>query len=239
MSEEARNEQRISLADLQPKQKFEGQVVRVELFGAFVDFGAEKDGLVHISQISASRINNVTDAVKEGDAVTVWVKDIDLEQGRIGLTMIEPPERTMDDLKPGMVLTGTVAKLTPYGAFVSIGVERDGLLHISEMAEGRIDKPSDVLQEGEEVQVRVVKVNQKKRQIELSLRGISEESQEEEQEQEAESLTAMELAWRNAMEKQGLSLQVSSRHKGRRRGKDEIRRQQAAIIARTLNTRQE
>lgn len=229
--------QAIKLSDLRPKQKFEGTVTRLELYGAFVDFGAEKDGLVHISQVSETRINKVADALSEGDSVSVWIQEVDPESGRVGLTMIEPPERTMDDLKPDMILTGVVTKLAPYGAFVDIGVGRDGLIHISEMAEGRIGQPSDVVKEGQEIQVRVVKVNRQKRQIELSLLGLEPVEQVPDDDQEEETMTAMELAWRNAMESQGHSLKVATREKGRRRRKDEIRRQQAAIIARTLGNK--
>ena len=228
----------VKLDDLELKQKFEGTVARVELYGAFVDFGAERDGLVHISQISETRINKVTDALNEGDVVTVWIQEIDPEQGRVRLTMIEPPERTMAELKPDMILTGRVTKLAPYGAFVDIGVGRDGLIHISEMAEGRIGQPSDIVQEGQEIKVRIVKVNRKKHQIELSLQGL-EPVEHFEGEEEEDVMTAMELAWRNAMESQGHSLQVATRHKGRRRRKDDIRRQLSAIIARTLSSKKE
>ncbi len=240
MSQETSTEQRIRLANLKAKQKFEGHVVRIELYGAFIDFGAEKDGLVHISQISKTRINKVTDVINQGDTVTVWIKEVDAQQGRIGLTMIEPPERTMSDLKPDMIVNGTVTKLAPYGAFVNIGVGRDGLIHISEMAEGHINQPSDVVQEGQEIQVRIVKVNRKKRQIELSLKRLEEQDiQIDVNEDEEEPMTAMELAWRSAMESQGHSLKVETRHKGRRRRKGDIRRQRAAIIARTLNARKD
>ena len=67
--------------------KFEGHVTRIELFGAFVDIGAERDGLVHVSQISEQRVNRVADVLKDGDPVTVWVQRVDPEQGRISLTM--------------------------------------------------------------------------------------------------------------------------------------------------------
>lgn len=242
MTQETQNQQRIRLASLKPKQKYEGTVVRVELYGAFIDFGAEKDGLVHISQLSTERINRVSDVVKEGDSVAVWIQECDPDQGRISLTMIEPPERTIDELEPDMVVNGTVTRLTPYGAFVNIGVERDGLVHVSEMAEGRTERPSDVVKEGQEIQVRVVKVNQRKRQIELSLKGISKpeaELPEESQEVEAEPMTAMELAWHQAMERQGHALPTASQKPRGRRQKDRLRREQAAIIARTLNARQD
>jgi ribosomal protein S1 len=234
MSETQANE-RLDLIDLQPKTKVEGRVTKVELFGAFVDIGAQRDGLVHISQIREEHVNRVADVLKEGDEVTVWIQRVDPEQGRIGLTMIEPPERTIDELKPDQVINGTVTRLAPYGAFVDIGVERDGLVHISEMAEGRIERPEDVTKVGDEVEVRVLNVNHKRRRIELSMIGTEtvEEAYKDEDDGEA-ALTAMELAWQQAMQREGVSLDVPPNKQGRRRRKADRRQQQASIIARTL-----
>jgi ribosomal protein S1 len=241
MAEALEQTERVSLGDLEPKMKFEGQVKAVELYGAFVDFGAERDGLVHISQISEDTVSRVADVLQEGDEVTVWVRRVDPEQGRISLTMIEPPERTIKELEPDQVLTGTVTKLVPYGAFVDIGVEREGLIHISEMSDGFVGKPSDVMEVGDEIEVRVVKVNQKRRRIELSLLNIGgeEEVPDVEEEDEGETLTAMGLALQSAMEQQGMSIDVPKRRKGRRRRKSDIRREQASIIARTLNKKKD
>jgi transcriptional accessory protein Tex/SPT6 len=232
--------QRLDLIDLKPKMQFEGTVTKVELFGAFVDIGAERDGLVHVSQLKKERVNRVADVLHEGEAVSVWVQRVDPEQGRIALTMIEPPERTMGDLKPDQVLTGTVTKLAPYGAFVDIGVERDGLVHISEMAEGRIERPGDAAQVGDEIEVRVIQVNHKRRRIELSMLGVAEQADRVDEEDDGEpTLTAMEVAWQAAMSRQGMSMDVSTHKKGRRRRRSDIRRQQAAIIARTLKDHSE
>ena len=231
MSESSDVKQGLSIFDLKPRMRLEGRVTRLELFGAFVDVGAEREGLLHISQLG-QRVNRVSDLLSVGDDVTVWVQSVEPEQGRISLTMIKPPDHPIAELKPDMILSGTVTKLTPYGAFVDIGAERDGLVHISEMAEGRIEKPEDVVQEGEQVVVRVLRVSRKKRRIELSMRGVPGE--EEEEEVEEEPMTAMELAWRNAMERRGVRLSIPARKRGRRRKRSDIRRQQAAIIARTL-----
>ena len=241
MTEVLEQATRVSLADLAPKMKFEGAVKAVELYGAFVDFGAERDGLVHISQISENTVSRVADVLQEGDKVTVWVRQVDPEQGRVALTMIEPPERTIKDLEPDQVLSGTVTKLVPYGAFVDIGVEREGLIHISEMSNGFVGKPSDVMEVGAEIEVRVVKVNQKRRRIELSLLNTTEVQQEDilEEEDEGESLTALGMALQNAMQREGMSIDVPTRRKGRRRRKADIRREQASIIARTLNSKQD
>jgi small subunit ribosomal protein S1 len=235
MAEATDTGKRLSLGELEPKMKLEGTVTNIELYGAFVDIGAERDGLVHISQISESQVNRVTDVLNEGQSVTVWVRDVEPDQGRIGLTMIEPPEHSVNELEADQVVTGRVTKIAPYGAFVDIGAERDGLVHISEMAEGRIDKPSDVVQEGDEIRVRVVKVNRKRRRIELSMLNIRDQEDELQlDEGEEPPLTAMELAWQDAMEREGVSLDTPKQKKGRRQRKAEIRRQQAAIIARTL-----
>jgi ribosomal protein S1 len=232
---EAEAKERLDLVDLEPKTKFEGTVTHVELYGAFVDIGAERDGLVHISQISKDRVNRVADVLQKGDKVTVWVLQVRPDQGRISLTMVEPPERTMADLKPDQILSGTVTKLTPYGAFVDVGVERDGLVHISEMDEGHIAKPSDVAQEGDEVEVRVIKVNEQRRRIELSMIGMSSPEDELVEEEAGDApLTAMELAWQDAMRREGVSVDLQSGKKGKGRRKSDVRRQQAAIIARTL-----
>jgi ribosomal protein S1 len=246
MSEAVENKERVAVADLEPKMRFDGRVTRVELYGAFVDFGAERDGLVHISQISEERVNRVADALSEGDEVSVWVQDVDKERGRVSLTMVKPPELTIEELEPNQMVKGTVTKLVPYGAFVDIGVERDGLIHVSEMADGFVSKPSDVLSVGSELDVRVVKVDQQKRRIELSLlelpgQGEAEPhfEEDEEGEEEGETMTAMELAWRDAMERQGMSLNVPTNQKGRRRRKSDIRREQASIIARTLRSKKE
>jgi len=237
---ETKSSERLDLIDVQPKMKFEGHVTRVELFGAFVDIGAERDGLVHVSQISEQRVNRVADVLKDGDPVTVWVQRVDPEQGRISLTMVEPPERTLAELKPEQVITGKVTKLAPYGAFVDIGVERDGLVHISEMSEDRIDRPADVAQVGDEVEVRVVSINRQRRRIELSMVGLPGEGHEILDDDDQETpLTAMELAWQNAMQREGVNLDVTTHKQGRRRRKSDIRREQASIIARTLGSQKE
>jgi small subunit ribosomal protein S1 len=234
---ESTADERLPLTKLEPKMRFEGEVTNVELYGAFVDIGAERDGLVHISQISRERVNRVADVLNKGDKVTVWVQDVEPEQGRISLTMVEPPERTLDELKPEQVLTGKVTRIVPYGAFVDVGVGRDGLVHISEMAEGHIGRPEDVAHVGDEVEVKVLAVNRQRRRIELSMVGVSDSDEGfVDDEAEEQPMTAMELAWREAMEREGV--EVPSGAKGAQR-KSPTRRQQAEIIARTLRQQQD
>jgi len=211
--------------------KLQGKVTRVELFGAFVDVGVGLDGLVHISQLQEGRVNRVSDVVNEGDEVTVWVQKVKPQQGRISLTMIQPPERTLADLQPGMVLKGQVARLERYGAFVDIGVGRDGLVHVSEMAQGYVKDPADCVSVGEKVEVRVVSVDRRKGQIELSMKDLpSEEPEEAEEEVEEEPVAAIERALKEAMAQSSKKATSKSRRKRRKTPDDE----RADILARTL-----
>jgi len=216
--------------ELRPKMKLQGQVSRIELYGAFVDIGVGRDGLVHISQLREGRVNRVADVVSEGDEVTVWVIKVDLDQGRISLTMIEPPERTIADLDPGTVLSGKVTRLTRYGAFVDIGVERDGLVHVSEMAEGYVKDPGEYVSVGDKVDVRVASVDVRKRQIELSMVDLPVEGLEETEEGEQEAPTAVELALKEAMSQSDQESTAKPRRKRRKALDDE----RAEILARTL-----
>jgi len=224
-----------SIDDLTPKMKLRGTVRRVALFGAFVDIGVEQDGLVHISEISSERINRVADVLSPGDEVTVWVKAVDVEKGRISLTMIEPPERTMQDLKPGMILTGTVTSLATYGAFVDIGVGRDGLVHISEMSTDYVKHPSEVVEEGEEVMVRVVDVNRRKGQIKLSMKDLPTDEIEDEGEGEEALPTVMELALKEAVASKKSRSRGRRKKRKRRSSRDEL----DEIFSRTLDMQRE
>jgi transcriptional accessory protein Tex/SPT6 len=107
------------------------------------------------------------------------------------------------------------------------------------MSDGFVGKPSDVMNVGDEIEVRVVKVDRRRRRIELSLLNLpgAEQVDEPEEEDAEEALTAMELAWQDAMERQGMSIKVPVRKKGKRRRKSDIRREQASIIARTLQSK--
>jgi transcriptional accessory protein Tex/SPT6 len=217
--------------DLRPKMKLRGAVSRVELFGAFVDIGVGQDGLVHISQLRDGQVNRVADVVSVGDEVTVWVTRVDLRRGRISLTMIEPPERTLADLEPGMVLTGKVSRLARFGVFVDIGVERDGLVHVSEIAQGYVRDPAEYVSVGEEVEVRVVSVDLRKKQIELSMKDLpTRELGQAEEEGEESVPTTVELALKEAMSQ---SEQGVTRRSRRKRPK-EIDDERAEVLARTL-----
>ncbi len=153
-------------------QGVEGVVKRVTEFGAFVDIGVGRDGLVHVSEMAPYRVAKATDIVKEGDRVQVWIKELDREKNRISLTMIAPGVQTLRDLEEGAIVTGRVTRLERYGAFVDIGVGRDGMLHVKEMARGYVEKPEDVVKVGDEIQVQIIGIDRRRGRIDLSMKEL-------------------------------------------------------------------
>jgi len=158
----------ISLAELSSGRQLEGTVKKVTLSGAIVEVGAAVDGLLHISDLD-KRVSRTSDLLAEGQSITVWVKKVDLGSKRLNLTMVPPPRFRWDDLQPGLKTEGKVVRLEKFGAFVDIGMETEGLVHISEMASGRVNKPSDVVSEGDVVSVWVKEADRNARRISLSM----------------------------------------------------------------------
>jgi len=184
-----------SIEELRPKMRLTGKVTRTELYGAFVNIGLEREGMVHISRLANRRVNKVTDKVQPGDTVTVWVLDVNPEAGRIGLTMVEPAEVDWDEIQEGQIRKGKVVRIERYGAFVDLGAEKPGLLHIREMGQ-YVRNVSDEVKENQEIEVRVLRLDRHKRQIDLTLDlGEAPAADEEDAEPFASS---MELAFRKA-----------------------------------------
>jgi len=172
--------------DVQPGMQFEGRVTSIALYGIFVDVGVGRDGLVHISEMSDTRVESPTDLVQIGDPVSVWVKSVDPEAWRISLTMRDPnrakpprerrPRKPQVDrdklagLKAGDMVDGTVSSIAPFGVFVDIGVGKDGLVHISELSEDRVEKAEDAVQVGGQYTFRILEVDPDGKRISLSLR---------------------------------------------------------------------
>ncbi len=153
-------------------QEVEGVVKRVTEFGAFVDIGVGRDGLVHVSEMAQNRVAKASDIVKEGDKIQVWIKELDRDKNRISLTMVAPGTQTLRDLEEGMVVMGRVTRLERYGAFVDLGVGRDGMLHIKEMGRGFVEKPEDVVKLGDDIQVQIVGIDQRRGRIDLSIKEL-------------------------------------------------------------------
>jgi small subunit ribosomal protein S1 len=165
--------QDLPLAEIQSKSHYTGKIVKTSLAGAIVDIGLDKPGVIHISQLQKDPVNRVEDVVQVGQSVDVWVRRVFPKKGRIELTMIKPLDMDWRDLEEEMVVKGTVTRLEKFGAFVEIGAERPGLIHISEMAHGYVKDPSEILHEGDEVEVKILKVNRRKKQIKLSMKALA------------------------------------------------------------------
>jgi transcriptional accessory protein Tex/SPT6 len=245
-----------SIHTLRSGQHFNGTVKNITDFGAFIDIGLPQDGLAHISELAKQKVEKVGDVVSVGDAVEVWVKKVDKKRGRISLTMIRPIAVKLKDIAEGDELSGTVTRLESYGAFVDIGSERDGLVHISQITHEYIKHPEDALKPGDAVQVKVLKVNPKKRQIDLSIKAllplpvreevVEEEPVEEEfvepvavaEETEEEPVpTAMAIALAAAMENRRQSGK-SGKNSGSPRDKRKRTKEIDDIVSRTLATRE-
>lgn len=240
-------------------QEVKGTIKRITDFGAFVDIGAGRDGLIHISEMAVGRVNQVADVVQAGQEMTLWIKKLDRARNRISLTLISPDTKTIKDINDGDVVPGTVARLVPYGAFIDIGVGTDALLHVREMSNNYVAKPEDVVKIGETLDVRILTVNRRRRRIDVSLKGLRDEPEPEmaemaqaaaalgvkEDEEIVDSfenvqvLSPMELAFKRAMEAEGVEVEAAATSKRRGGRGKKNRSMQDEIIRRTLETMRE
>ncbi|MEN9936345.1 MAG: hypothetical protein RLZZ387_2924 [Chloroflexota bacterium] len=160
-----------ALSGLRVGDNVEGTITGIAPFGVFVDIGVGKDGLVHVSELAEGRIEKAEDVVKVGDSYTFKVLEVDADGARISLSLRRAQRsQRMQQLTKGQILEGTVSGLAPFGAFVDIGVGRDGLVHISELTEGRVGKVEDAVKVGDKVQVRVLDVDTQSKRISLTMR---------------------------------------------------------------------
>jgi small subunit ribosomal protein S1 len=173
MQEERAGRKEALLHELEPGQIRKGRVTSLASFGAFVDLGGA-DGLVHISQISYSRVNHPSEVLKVGDEVQVYVLSIDPQTKKIALSLkkAQPDPWTLveERYKVGDVVEGTITKLAKFGAFARIDDGIEGLIHLSELADHPVEKPHDVVSEGQQVKLRVIAINSQRRRLGLSLR---------------------------------------------------------------------
>lgn len=243
-----------STTTLEPKTKLSGKVLKTTLAGALVDVGQNIPGVIHISQLSKDPVNKVEDVVKEGQTIDVWVRRV--KKDRIELTMIEPLALEWKEIEPDMIVKGKVVRLEAYGAFVDIGAERPGMVHVSELAHGYVKTPNEIVKEGDEVEAKVLDVNRKKKQIKLSMKALEPEIEEfkpakkenkkggkrapkketvevasQEEEKEAE-LTVMQIAWQEALNKAN-----AERAYKVKRAKSNISQEQEDLLERTMKKR--
>ena len=164
-------------------QHYTGVVKSLTSYGAFVDLGGV-DGMIHISELSWNRIKHPSEIVNVGDTVEVYIKDIDNEKKKISLGYKKAEDNPWEILKRdypvGSVVKATVVSMTPYGAFARVIPGIDGLIHISQIADRRIDKPQDELSIGQEVDVKIIAIDFERKRVSLSIRALLEESPAEE-----------------------------------------------------------
>lgn len=239
-------------------QAVKGIVKRVSEFGAFVDIGVGRDGLVHISELSVRRVGKVTDVLQQGLEATFWIKKLDRDRNRISLTMIEPGTKTIRDMEKDDIVQGTITRIMPYGAFVDIGIGRDALLHVREMGERFVAKPEDVVKVGDVIDARIIEISRRRARVDLSIKGLREEPEPElppepevsaapqqpaEKEPAAvdafadvEVLNPFEAALKRAMAVGGVKLNLrKDERKPKKSDTARVRAQQEEALARTLS----
>ena len=177
LEEGRKNERAEIMSKLEKGMRLKGTVSSIVEFGAFVDLGGI-DGLVHISELSWSHVNHPSEVVKVGDEVEVEVLDVDRNRERISLGLkqtTEDPWHTLIKNYPvGAIVEGKVTKIVPFGVFVALGDGVEGLVHISEMAKKHVNHPSQVVEVGKQIPVKVMSIDQDRRRISLSMKAAAE-----------------------------------------------------------------
>jgi len=154
-----------------------GYITNVCTFGAFVDLGG-LEGLVHISEISWGRVNHPCDLLKPGDLVEVYVINVDRDAKRVALSIKrlkpDPWQTIRERYQPGQLITGTITNVVSFGAFMRVEEGVEGLIHVSELAEGQFLHPRNVVKEGDVVTARILNIDSTQRRLGLSLRKVVE-----------------------------------------------------------------
>lgn len=164
---------------LERKMHLIAKVLKTSTAGAIVDIGVETPALLHVSQIilpQNTTIKKVSDILQEGQELAVWIRNI--RKDRIEVTMKEPYALEWREINKDMVVKGKVVQIERFGAFVDIGAEKPGLVHISELTQGYVKNPSDVVNVGNEVEVKIIDMNRRKKQIKLSMKALQPGSDE-------------------------------------------------------------
>jgi len=176
---EWRQDQKDRLLDeLEEGETRKGTVSSLCDFGAFVDLGGA-DGLIHLSELSWSRVGHPREVLKVGQEVEVYVLGVDRDRKRIALSLkrlkAEPWTTVEERYEIGQLVKATVTKITDFGAFARLDEEIEGLIHISELSEDRIGHPSEVVTEGQELELRIIRIDAARQRMGLSLRRVNED----------------------------------------------------------------
>lgn len=251
-----------SSSQLKRKMHLRGSVIKTNKAGAIVDIGVEKPALLHVSQIiieNGQPILRVEDCLKIGQEVDLYVRNI--QDDRIEVTMKEPLLLEWREIKTDMVVKGKITKIEKFGAFVDIGAERPGLIHVSELTQGYVRDASEIISVGEEIEAKVIEFNRRKKQIKLSMKALQpgldeiegvkitparpkrrnkkEKSKKDKpsaanETPEENEPTVMEIALREAMEKADVDQPAEE---SRSKKIKSVSTEQADILSRTLKHR--
>ena len=165
-------------------QRKVGKVSRIVDFGAFVDLGSGIEGLIHISELSWNRVKSAREILKEGDEVEVLIAKVDKEKKKLSLSLKQiqshPWLDAIKNFQEGEIYSGTVVRLETFGAFIRLTPGLEGLAHISQLSEKRINKPDEVLKVGDEVKAKILKIDTENRKVALSLKQVTEDKEVEE-----------------------------------------------------------
>lgn len=166
------------LSELKKGDVRKGRISSLAKFGAFVDLGGA-DGLIHLSELSWSRVNHPNEVIQVGDEVQVYVLNVDRDRKRIGLSLrrLEPEPWSVvhDRYAVGQVVEGVITKLASFGAFARVDGTLEGLIHISELANHRVTHPREVVKEGDVLNLRIIRIDPARRRMGLSLKRAAEE----------------------------------------------------------------
>lgn len=180
--EERARAQAEAYARLKEGDVVEGKVTRLASFGAFVDLGAGVEGLLHVSEIAWERVNNPAERLAVGEELKVQIKKIDAEAKKISLSLKQlhphPWSGVAERFAEGSIVKGKVVRTAQFGAFVNLAPGIDGLVHISQLADHRVNRAEDVVRVGQEVTVKVLKIDQENKRISLSMKEGAEEAEE-------------------------------------------------------------
>lgn len=183
LDEEYEQKRKALWEEIKEGETRKGIVKKIMNFGAFVDIGGI-DGLLHITELGWKRVNHPSEVLHEGDNVEVYVLKVDHEKEKVSLSLkklaADPWMEGISKYEEGSVVKGKVVRILPFGAFVQLEPGLEGLVHISQISEKRINKVEDVLEVGQEINVKIVQISEEDKRIKLSMKDIVKDEEKEE-----------------------------------------------------------
>ncbi|MDD3880050.1 MAG: bifunctional 4-hydroxy-3-methylbut-2-enyl diphosphate reductase/30S ribosomal protein S1 [Syntrophomonas sp.] len=190
VAEEKAKQKKLFWEEIEEGQVRKGRIKRLVDYGAFIDLGGY-EGLLHVSEIAHTRIEQPSDVLQEGEELDVYILALDREKERVSLSrkklLKSPWEIVIEKFQEGDIIEGTVVRIAPFGAFVEIEAGVDGLVHISQLANHRVEKPEDVVQVNEKIKIKILSIDPEEKRIGLSLKEAQNELENQEIEEYMEN----------------------------------------------------